>query len=281
MIIDCHVHVVPPGLPGVGALNPLLRRPRDEVASVVREQFAAATVTRAFAMGAIGAGDQDPLGVEYTLKIADMVPGLQAIGAADPRRAEPEFLKRAAGQLESGRVAALKGYLGYLPFEPSHPGYLPYYELAERFRIPFVFHTGDTYSPFAKLKYAQPLLIDDVAVDFPNVRFVIAHLGNPWMTDAAEVIYKNMNVWADLSGLVVGEDEAIGGDEALDRLSDLRAMIRRAMRYAERPNRFLFGSDWPLIPVASYASFIASAIPRACLDLVFHENARQLFALPS
>ena len=42
-----------------------------------------------------------------------------------------------------------------------------------------------------------PLLVDDVAVDNPDVKFVMAHFGNPWLIDAAEVIYKNDNVWAD------------------------------------------------------------------------------------
>ena len=116
--------------------------------------------------------------------------------------------------------------------------------LAARHGLPVVFHTGDTYSPRAKLRYARPLLIDDVAVDHPDTRFVLAHLGNPWLTDAAEVVYKNVNVWADLSGLVVGEAERFADEAERDMLSDLTASVRRAFRYAERPNRFLYGSDW-------------------------------------
>jgi len=166
-----------------------------------------------------------------------------------------------------------------LHFGPSDRGYRPYLELAERFKLPFIFHTGDTYSPTAKLRFAHPLAVDDVAVDFPNVRFVMAHLGNPWLLDAAEVIYKNVNVWADLSGLVVGA-EAFSSEEAFDTLSDLRAQVRRAFRYAERPNRFLFGSDWPLAPIAAYATFVASAVPATCHDSVFRENASLLFRLP-
>jgi predicted TIM-barrel fold metal-dependent hydrolase len=49
--------------------------------------------------------------------------------------------------------------------------------------------------------------MDEVAVDHGDVRFVLAHLGNPWLIDAAEVIFKNPNVWADLSGLLVGTAE--------------------------------------------------------------------------
>jgi predicted TIM-barrel fold metal-dependent hydrolase len=241
--------------------------------------MAAADVSQALAMGRLGGGDDDPLGLAETLELAAVVPGLHAIGVADPRRTEPEHLRRVEGELAAGRVVALKGYLGYLHFGPSDPGYRPYLELAERFKLPFIFHTGDTYSPSAKLRFAQPLLIDDVAVDHPNVRFVMAHLGNPWLIDAAQVIYKNINVWADLSGLAIGGDETFSTEGRNDSLSDLRAQVRRAFRYAERPNRFLFGSDWPLAPIAAYAAFVASAIPADCHEPVFRENASRLFRL--
>ena len=46
--------------------------------------------------------------------------------------------------------------------------------------MPVFFHTGDTYSPEAKLKFAHPLGVDEVAVDHPDVKFVLCHLGNPW-----------------------------------------------------------------------------------------------------
>src|SRR5262249_56900285 len=108
--------------------------------------------------------------------------------------------------------------------------------------------TGDTYSPFAKLKYAHPLGIDEVAVDHPKVRFILAHVGNPWMADAAEVIYKNMNVWADLSGLLVGQDGDFSELDTAEAAQDVVQRLQAAWRYAERPNRFLYGSDWPLAP---------------------------------
>src|SRR5262249_55582819 len=155
------------------------------------------------------------------------------------------------------------GYLGYLHYAPDHPGYLPYYELAEKHGVPFVFHTGDTYSPKAKLRYSQPLLVDDVAVDHPRVKFVMAHLGNPWLLDAAEVVYKNVNVWADLSGLVVGDAGSFADGERQEMIAETAAEVRKAFRYAERPNRFLYGSDWPLVPLKEYRDFVRAAVPEA------------------
>jgi predicted TIM-barrel fold metal-dependent hydrolase len=276
-MIDAHVHVVPPNLPGAGDLGLRPEGGAEVVAARLRGEMAAAGVEQVLAMGCLGAGRDDPLGVEETLAVADLVPGLLAIGAADPARTEPEHLRRVARQLETRRVCALKGYLGYIHAGPDHPGYRPYYELAARFNVPFIFHTGDCFSATAKLRYAHPLLVDDVAVDHRDVRFVLAHCGNPWLTDAAEVVYKNVNVWADLSGLVVGGAEDFAAEERQELLHDATEAVRRAFRYAERPNRFVFGSDWPLAALAPYRDFIRSAIPELYHPQVFEENAQKLF----
>lgn len=277
-MIDVHIHVVPPNLPGVGPLSPLLEGPTQLLAATLRREMQEAGITQALAMGCVGDAN-DPAGVEGTLRLALDVPGLHAIAVADPSRTDREHLQRVESVLGTRKVLAFKGYLGYLHYAPDHPGYRPYYELAERYRLPFFFHTGDTYSPRAKLKYAHPLLVDDVAVDFPNVRFVMAHVGNPWLLDAAEVIYKNMNVWADVSGLHVGPAAAFTGEERQEALHEVQANLRKAFVYTERPNRFLYGSDWPLAPMAAYRQFIQGALPAEYHQQVLHDNARVLFRI--
>jgi predicted TIM-barrel fold metal-dependent hydrolase len=278
-MIDCHIHVVPPCLQGVGSLSPLLEGPLDVLAARLQREMHEAGVQHALAMGCFNAAQDDPLGVAGTLGLARQVTGLHAIGIADPSRNDPEHLRRVDKVLATGQVRALKAYLGYLHYAPDHAGYRPYYEMAARHSIPVVFHTGDTYSPRAKLRYAQPLMVDDVAVDHPNVRFVLAHLGNPWLMDAAEVVYKNVNVWADLSGLVVGDETAFTAAEKREALADIAAALRQAFRYAERPNRFLYGSDWPLAPMSAYRDFIRTVIPEVYQQQVFEGNARSLFRL--
>jgi predicted TIM-barrel fold metal-dependent hydrolase len=276
-MIDTHIHVVPPNLPGVGPLDPLLEGTREGLIAALHGQMESAQVSHALAMGQLGDNPGDPLGIQSTLDISRSVPGLHAVGVADPTRTEGEHFQRVDRELSSKSIRALKIYLGYLHFGPNHPNYLPYYELAARHRLPVIFHTGDTYSPRAKLRFANPLLVDDVAVDFPQVSFVLAHFGNPWLREAAEVVYKNFNVWADLSGLVVG-DALVFHDEAhRDLLADTLHRVAEAYRYTERPNRFLYGSDWPLVPMAEYCDFIRTLIPPANHQQVFEENARALF----
>jgi predicted TIM-barrel fold metal-dependent hydrolase len=278
-MIDAHIHVLPPGLPGVGSLSPVLDLSLPARAAALRQTLQAAGVDRALAMGCWNAPPDDPLGVSETVALAQMTPGLFAAGVADPTRTDTEHFQKIDGTLLTGRVRALKAYLGYLHFAPDHSGYIPYYELAARQNLPFIFHTADTYSPRAKLRFAHPLLIDDVAVDHPDVRFVLAHCGHPWLLEAAEVVYKNINVWADLSGLAVGDEMSFQSEQRRDLLQDTMASLRRAFGYAERPNRFLYGSDWPLAPMTSYRELIRSAIPEVYQALVFDENARALFRL--
>src|SRR5690606_28493313 len=106
--------------------------------------------------------------------------------------------------LRERRIRGLKLYPGYEAFYVHDARMRVVYELAAEFDVPVMIHTGDTFDPKGKVKYAHPLEVDEVAVDFPSVTFVICHLGNPWVTDAMEVIYKNDNVVGDISGFTVG-----------------------------------------------------------------------------
>jgi predicted TIM-barrel fold metal-dependent hydrolase len=279
-MIDTHVHVVDPGLPGQKPMPPLLGGPPEALADALGRQMKEAGVTHALAMGRWDAPADDPLGVSGTLRLAALVPGLHPVGVADPTRTHPDHLRRAEAQLKQGQVKALKAYLGYLHHGPDSPGYLPYYHLAATYRLPVIFHTGDTYSTKAKVRFAHPLLVDEVAVDHPGVRFVLAHLGNPWLTDAAEVVYKNENVWADLSGLLVGDEAFFRAGANQDAIRQAAEAVGKALRYSEKPDRFLYGSDWPLVPMDPYRRFIESIVPEAHRPAVFGGNARSLFGLP-
>jgi hypothetical protein len=237
-------------------------------------------------MGALDAQESDPLGVADTLALCELVPGLLAVGIVDPRRAERAHFRAVENQIQRhrGRIVALKAYLGYVHFGPDDPAYRPYFRLAARYQLPVIFHTGDTWSVRGKLKYSHPLRVDEVAVDNPDVQFVLAHMGVPWYDTAAELILKNENVWADLSGLYVGDENSLNRLLEQDpppavsagvELAKLKSALGYAGEYSGYA-RILYGSDWPLAPMKVYRRFVEAVVPPEHHEKVFWKNAERL-----
>ena len=287
-MIDTHIHVVPPALPGIKPMpedvERLYKGPLSGMADRLKAAMDQAKLKFAFGMGSLEGLKEDPLGIARTLELSRSVLGLRAIGVADPRRTEPEHLRAVEAQIGRHRekIVAFKAYLGYLHFGPEDPNYVPYYRLAAKYHLPVILHTGDNWSTTAKVKYAHPLRMDEVAVDHPEVRFVLAHFGNPWLIDAAEVVFKNPNVWADLSGLFVGSDKEIQDLLEAARVSDstpglVVSDLKKAIGYVGDYKKFLYGSDWPLAPMSSYRRLIESLIPKEHHQEVFRTNAERLF----
>lgn len=179
-----------------------------------------------------------------------------------------------AAALESGAVACIKVYLGYVHRAPDDPAYAPIYDLAARHGVPVVFHTGDTSTADAKLKYAHPLALDELAVDRRDLTLVIAHCGNPWIETAAEIAYKNPNVYIECSALMTGDMDDLDPEHLERYVTDA---IRYVWGYIEDPSKLMFGSDWPLVDIESYVRAYAAAIPPEHHAAVFHDNAARVF----
>jgi predicted TIM-barrel fold metal-dependent hydrolase len=178
--------------------------------------------------------------------------------------------------LKSGRFGCLKIYLGYVHQWAYDKEYEPAYQLAEKYGVPVVFHTGDTYSTQGLLKYADPLTIDEVAVAHPRVTFVIAHCGNPWIESAAEVAYKNPNVYLDGSAFLIGDLGQLPGETVDQYVIKPLAWV---FGYLQDPTKLMFGTDWPLTSIAPYVEAFKKAIPRPHWKAVFHDNAARVFKL--
>ena len=179
--------------------------------------------------------------------------------------------------LKSGKYGCIKIYLGYVHRFAYDQQYEPVYKLAEKYDVPVVFHTGDTYTKGAKLKYADPLTIDEVAVDHPRVKFVIAHCGNPWVESAAEVTYKNSNVYIECSALLLGNLSELPKENVETYVTRPIAWV---FGYVEDPKKMMFGTDWPLIAIKPYVEAYKSAIPKEHWQAVFHDNAVRVFKFP-
>lgn len=142
------------------------------------------------------------------------------------------------------KIVAVKFYTGYDHYYP-HEAMLYLSEL-NQLGCPAIFHSGDCLNSVkkAKLKYAHPLHIDEVAVDYPNMNFIIAHMGFPWVVDAAEVCYKNDNVYADLSGFVYGDFSK--SDQA-----KFKKVVHQFTDIAGY-DKLMFGTDFPISAQKSY-----------------------------
>lgn len=184
-------------------------------------------------------------------------------------------IKSLERDLKSKTARCIKIYLGYIHRYAYDKAYRPVYTLAAKYDVPVVFHTGDTYSTKAKLKYSDPLTIDEVAVDFPKTTFVIAHLGNPWVDSAMEVTYKNPNVYVEASAMLIGN--ILKNEETLDSL--LVKPLRKAFNYMEDPDKIMFGTDWPLVGMKDYLTAYKKAIPEKYWCKVFYENAVKVFRI--
>jgi predicted TIM-barrel fold metal-dependent hydrolase len=142
----------------------------------------------------------------------------------------------AIGEMEQGAwefgLKGIKLYPVMALFNPADPKYHPFFRRAVELGLPVLTHMGTSPATRGLLKYSQPLLIDELAVAFPDLKIIMAHLGHPWQRDAAMVIRKHANVYADISGLWYRPWQ---GYEALVVCMEWGVT-----------HKLLFGSDYPL-----------------------------------
>lgn len=185
-----------------------------------------------------------------------------------------DVLSAFEAKMDEPSTVGIKIYTGYQPFYATDDVYKPFYKLAAKYDLPVVFHMGDTANSMGKLKYSHPLIIDDLAVDHPKNRFVIAHCGTPWVADAVEVAAKNANVFIDLSGLMEGRFD---GAQQIEKFKPYLDVFRTWFNYLEKYEKLMYGSDWPLVNMKDYITVIESIIPEDRWEDVFYNNALNVF----
>jgi uncharacterized protein len=262
MIIDCHVH---------------LNRYEDDSATTlaVRYQHLKAEMKRngvdhALVLSSYMVTDLRP-GVDELLELVGDDPQVDIVAGISYQNYRSSDLAHLRTLLAGQRIKGFKLYPGYEPFYVHDARLRVVYELAGEYGVPVMIHTGDTFDVRGKLKYAHPLTVDEVAVDFREVTFVICHLGNPWFVDAMEVIYKNPNVVGDISGLTLGHFEERFERYMLQRLKEV-------VTFAGDPSSILFGTDWPICDVGSYIRFVRNLdLTEEEMDLILYKNSARVF----
>ncbi|GAB4139087.1 MAG: hypothetical protein Fur0037_05160 [Planctomycetota bacterium] len=177
-------------------------------------------------------------------------------------------------RIRDGLVKGIKLCPGYDSYPINDPSLETVFRIAAKYDVPVMIHRGDTYAKHAKVRHAHPLLVDDVAVDFPDVKFVICHLGSPWFQDTAEVLYKNENVYADISGLTLGDFSYDFERYMVQRVKDM------IMYMGDPGKQLLYGSDWPLVRMGPYVQFLKNLdLPEGSRENISWRTAAGLFRI--
>lgn len=174
-------------------------------------------------------------------------------------------VREARHLIESGAVKGFK-------FHPTCQGFFPndrmaygLYELINHYKLPAIFHTGHSGIGTGmrggggmRLKYSQPIHIDDVAVDFPDMTIILAHPSWPWTDEALSMALHKPNIYIDLSGWMP------------------KYFPSQIVQYAngQLKHKMLFGSDFPLIhPDRWIAQFKEAGFKPEVYDLILKQNA--------
>ena len=206
--------------------------------------------------------------------------GVLAAAAAHPRTLIPfvsvDPLRGAEALAEAERLirAGARGFKLHPPlqqFAPNDRRVYPFYELVQSARLPVIFHTGHSGigtgmrgGGGVRLKYGDPMPIDDVAVDFPDLTIVMAHPSFPWQDEAISICLHKPLVHIDLSGW------------------SPKYFSPTLVQYAGTllREKVLFGSDYPLLtPDRWLRDFAALPIRDEARPLILKENAARLLGL--
>ncbi len=166
--------------------------------------------------------------------------------------------------VENEGFRGLKLYPTYQHYYLNDPRIYPLYRVAEDLGVPVLIHTGSSVFRGSRLKYGDPLHLDDVAVDFPNLKIVMAHSGRGFWYDRAFFLSKlHPNVYMEIAGLPPGK--------LLDYFPE----------FARNTDKIIFGSDWPGAPwirrnMEAIAKF---SLPPGGADKILGGNAAKILGL--
>ncbi len=242
MITDCHVHIQPLEQFKPAALELIQRRRPDfelvreccRSPKVFLQHLDAIGVDRAVLINYVA-----PEVIGFTSEVNEFIAGYVK---ENPRRLlpcgslHPRHSRNVLADVEQIVRLGIRLIKIHPPHQLLYPNeYLAgvkeleiIYRAAEANGIPVMFHTGTSIFPGARNKYGDPIYVDDVAVDFPRLKILLAHGGRPlWMDTAFFLVRRHPNVYLDISGIPP------------------KALLQYFPRLEEIASKTLFGTDWP------------------------------------
>jgi predicted TIM-barrel fold metal-dependent hydrolase len=279
-IIDIHIHIQPLHMFKPEALA-LVKRGRRDFADVERysadpkaflEFLDSLGVERA---GLINYVSPDVIGFppevnDWIANYCSIAPDrLLAFGSVHPR-----FVADTGAEVD--RLARL-GIRG-LKVHPAHQVYSPnayreglgplalVYERAQAHGMPVMIHTGTSIFPGARNLHAQPMLADDVSVDYPDLVVILAHGGRPlWMNEAFFLVRRHKNMHMDISGIPP------------------QKLLEYFPRIEDIADKVLWGTDWPGPGVpeirGNIGKFMALPLSPVTQRKILYDNAARMFPL--
>jgi len=203
MIVDCHTHLwTDASQLGRGAELHLSRQNRDEPLDAGPDAHARGadcvdkTLVLGFTSRHLGANVPNDLLAEYVAAHADKMIGVAAVDPTDgPAAAETESL------LDRKEFRGVTLSPSAQNFHPTDSRAMKVYEVAARRGAAVFFQQGTHFPAAGRLEYARPLLLDEIATEFPDLTIVIAGIGHPWVDECVVLLAKHARVFADVSGL--------------------------------------------------------------------------------
>ncbi|MFM7159408.1 MAG: amidohydrolase family protein [Planctomycetaceae bacterium] len=119
--------------------------------------------------------------------------------SVDPN--DPDCVEQLVYYVERLGLRGLKCSPIYQNWNPQDPRHLPLFRKAEELGIPVNIHQGTSFVRPGPLKYANPVLLEDIAIACPRLRMVIAHMGHPWEDECIVLIRKHPNLYSNVSAL--------------------------------------------------------------------------------
>jgi len=143
----------------------------------------------------------------------------------------PDFASKLDCYVKEGGVKGLKLHPSYQFFFPNEARLYPLYAKAQELGIPVVFHIGTSIFKGTRLKYCDPIYLDDVAVDFPELKIIMAHSGRGlWYEECFSLSRLHKNVYMDITGLPP------------------QNLLIYFPELEKNSEKVIFGSDWPTMP---------------------------------